>query len=178
MQLLIVNRNHGGYERGDILAVLPDIHVWSALEVASTWLASDAVAIAAGLPEEYRAPFIRNTANFPNPQFAIARYPSYRCDLNLAEPLMAVDPNDPEATINIGRRLWYIDLDSLPPGQRNSLEQPGGEGTLGANRLNAIKSRFDATDITTSNAWTSDTTLGNSPHRHPFTDARTRSGIV
>lgn len=175
MQLLIANRDHRDYQRGDILAIVPDIHAWSALEVMSMWLAGEAAAIAAGLPVEYQAPFIRNTVNFPNPQFAVCRFPSYRCDLNLAEPWLGTDGS---GTIQIGRRLWYLDLDALPPGQRNSLEAAGGEGTLGANRLSAIRNRHDGLSITDIPGWDSDLTQGNSRHRHSGTGARDRLGVL
>lgn len=177
MQLLIVNQDHHGYLRGDIVAVKPDTHFWSALEVASIWLASDSVAIERGLPPEYQEPYQRTTANFPNPFFAVVRYPSYRCDLNFADAMLANDPDEVDATMVVGKRGWYLDLDALPAGQRNSLEQPGGEATLGANRLNAIKSRVDGTPITDSADWTGDTSQGNTPHRHPFTDPRLRLAV-
>lgn len=177
MQLHIVNRDHGSYLRGDVLAVLLDVVPFGPLEVVSLWLSGDPI----GLPDEYRSgqdfppgTFEQRTSlNFPNPWSAVVRYPSFRCDLNLAEPWLEDDPRDPgESTRMASPRLWFLDLDALPPGQRSSLEQPGGEATLGANRLRAITNRADATDITDVVGWDDDETLGNVKHRYPGSNAR------
>lgn len=176
MQFLLINQDYGNYLRGEILVVKPDTHVWSALEVMSAWLASDAVAIAAGLPVEYRAPYIRNTGNFRNPQFSVCRFPSHRYDLNLAEPWLDSDGGG-GSTVVIGNSLWYLDLDALPPGQRKSLEAPGGEGTLGANRLDAVKNKHDGLSLADMVDWDSDLTKGNTKHRHFSTNARNMLGV-
>jgi hypothetical protein len=175
VQLLIVNRVHGSYLRGDILAAVPDVHVWGPFEVMSRWSASDEVAFPNGLPDDLVG-VSRTTGNFPNPQFAVVRFPSYRCDLNLAEAWL--DSDGGGGTEVIGRRLWWLDLDDLPPGQRNSLEAPGGEATLGANRLPAIKNRHDGLSVTDVPAWDSDTTQGNIRQRHPGTMTRDRLGVL
>jgi len=176
MQLLIVNRDHHGYTRGDILSVLTDVTPFGPLEVAGLWLSHNNTTV----PDEYRddlddppGTFPRRTvANFPNPWSAVARFPSYRCDLNLTEHQLEADPDEPGATRMLLKRLWYVDLDALPPGQRNSLEQPGGEATLGAVRLSAIKNRFDGSSVTDVVGWEDDITLGNSLHRHADTGPR------
>lgn len=182
VQLHIVNRDHKQYTAGDILGVLPDIHIWSPLEVASRWLSHNNLP---GLPDEYRddlddppGTFPRRTvANFPNPWSAVVRYPSYRCDLNLAEPWLEIDLTELGATRQRQPRLWFLDLNALPTGQRNSLEQPGGEATLGANRLGAIMSKHDVMPITNVVGW--DTTGdGDNPHRHPGTMCRDRLGVL
>lgn len=182
MQLLIVNRDHRSYLRGDILAVVPDTHVWSPLEVAALWLANDPL----GLPDEYKTASEggtfpdRTTANFPNPQFAAVQFPSYRADCNLAEPWLTPDienPEDNEGTKQQARRLWFLDLDALPPGVRNSIEQPGGQAQLGANRLSAIKERKTGTSITDLAGWELDTAKGNELHRFPGSSARAFLGV-
>lgn len=176
MQLHIVNRDHRDYLRGDILAVIIDIVPFGPLEVAGLWLSHNNTTV----PDEYRDDLDdppgtfprRTTANFPNPWSAVARFPSYRADCNLAEPQLIADPDELGATIMTAPRLWFLDLDALPPGQRNSLEQPGGEGTLGANRLSAITNRFDGSSITDVAGWEDDITLGNTLHRYPGSNAR------
>lgn len=176
MQLQIVNQDFREYLRGDILAVVADIHVWSPLELQGLWLAGSPI----GLPDEYRTveeggSYPQRTAvNFPNPWIAVAQFPSYRLDVNLAEPWLQEDPDDVEATTMFGPRGWYLDLDGLPPGVLNSLEQPGGEASLGKNRLRWIKHRETGESVDSVPGWDSDITQGNFKHRHLGTGARTR----
>lgn len=178
MQLHIVNRDHQGYTAGDILAVLPDIHVWSPLEVASLWLATNPL----GLPDRYKTVAEggtfppRTAANFPNPWSAVARFPSYRCDLNLADTWLEIDLTELGAFRAREKRLWFLDLDALPPGQRSSLQQPGGEGTLGANRLSAVRNKHNGGAITDVAGW--DTlTQANTRHRYSGTSNKSHVGV-
>jgi len=180
MQLHIVNRDHQNYLAGDILAVYPDSQIMTPLVVSSLWQANNPV----GLPEKYRSAADtppgtfpdRTINNFPNEWSAIARFPSYRADLNLAEPWLEIDLTELGAVRQRAHRLWYLDLSALPPGTRNSLEQPGGEAQLGANRLDAIKNRHNSQPITDVLGWEL-TGQGNIKQRYAGTNARDYLGV-
>lgn len=182
MQLQIINQDHHGYQRGDILAVVPDTVLWSPLEVQSRWLSHNNLP---GLPDEYRddlddppGTFPRRTAaNFPNPELAVVRFPSYRCDLNLADQWLEIDLTELGAHRQRQKRLWYLDIDDLPRGQQNSIEQPGGEATLGSNRLPAIRNKHNGLSITAVLGWDANRSMGETKHRHTGTSPRLHVGV-
>lgn len=150
MQLLISTLAIKGFGVGDIIAVVPGVHVWGREEVMALWLGDG-----------------NDAADFPNPHFAVVQMPSEPCDLNLAGPALAVDPDDPDGHVVIARHLWYLDLADLPVGPRNSLLQPGGQAQIGRNRRSAIKNRLDGSSLPPGAA-----DDGNTKHRHPGTDPR------
>jgi len=153
MQLLVNTIARTDYERGDILAVVPDTHIWGREESMAIWLGDG-----------------RAAEDFPNPHLGILRMPSEPVDLNLADPFLedALDEGQPSTEV-LKQRLWYVDIDALPPGVANSLTSPGGDAQVGRNRRSAIKNKYDGSSLPLRNE--SD---GNTRHRHTNTNPRDR----
>ncbi|MCP4958279.1 MAG: hypothetical protein GY925_03310 [Actinomycetia bacterium] len=138
-----------GYTRGDIIAMVPDGHVWGRAESMDVWLAE-------GGAEE----------DFPSPWLCILSVPSEPVDLNLAEPWLEEDPDEVGSTIDRLPRLWFVDFDALPPGIRRRLDVPGGTATQGRNVRRFITNKQDDSTLPVR----SSTNQGR--HRHLGTSAR------
>lgn len=93
MQILIANQAFNGFEAGDIIAAVPDSHVWGREESVDVWVAAGNLA-----------------GDFPNPSFSIVQLDEEPCDLNLAEADIDVESN------MVARRTWRLNLSLLPPG--------------------------------------------------------------
>lgn len=99
MEALIVTADHNGYQRGDIIAVMPDGHSWGLEEDIDAWTAAG-----------------RDAADFPNP-FAIVTLPGYPPDLDLMDPIEELvedeNPDRPPDAEVVTKASWRVNVAAL-----------------------------------------------------------------
>lgn len=125
-QLLVATASMNGYQRGDIIAVMPDTHVWGKAETLASWVAAGETA-----------------GSFINPGFAAVQLATDPVDLNLADPMLMDDPVDGIKHHPTNKRAWFVDIDSLPGNVKRDFDDPGAVVVLPSNRWSAVKRRAD-----------------------------------
>ncbi len=150
MKLLITTEAVSGYDVGDILAVVPDTHLFGNYETLAAWVASG------------RAP-----EDFPNSNLAVVELPLEPPDLNLAEPELEQDPFEAGGSRQTLKRGWRFDLDRLPRPVRAQLEAPGAVVAFPRARRDVVRRKVD--DLQLPLRAEND---GNTTGRHPASSAR------
>lgn len=148
MQLLITNQDFGPYQRGDIISVERDSHIWGAKESLTKWV------------------LMGNSPNdFPSPQFSVLFFEGVRPDLNLAEPELEEHPEIGGKQIVVMRRAWYFNLDAMPANLKAEILIGGSITNLAKVHVKKITRKIDGLTIAATRA------RETTPYRRAYTNA-------